>query len=323
MHCAIDFFPAPTAFCKDKKIKIKIKVIMEEQPWKLRAVIVGSGASSSTPKLSCIFKKDPCQTCRDAARDPSSPNNRLNPCFLVQLCGSGGAVKNILFECGKTFRESALKVFPQFGVSRLDAVILSHAHADATFGLDDLREFTGRQRHLSVFADDGTIGECRLRMPYLFASELEGGTAMYVPQLDWKSVAGGAEFTAAGLSVLPIPVLHGAGYYVLAFAIATPAGGTLLYMGDVVEIPPSSMEVIKRKGPLEVLIIDMLSEDGCPTHFSCEQAIAAAAEIKAKRTFFVGAGHTLSYEAINAKLAAKNLQDVMFAGRDGLLVFQE
>jgi phosphoribosyl 1,2-cyclic phosphodiesterase len=53
--------------------------------------------------------------------------------------GDGRRV-NILIDCGKTFRDTVLRTFPALGVTHLDAVFLTHGHADAFMGLDDLRD---------------------------------------------------------------------------------------------------------------------------------------------------------------------------------------
>eukprot|EP00758_Cryptobia_borreli_P002517 Tbor_TRINITY_DN3089_c0_g1::TRINITY_DN3089_c0_g1_i1::g.17386::m.17386 len=167
----------------------------------VRVIIVGSGASSSTPKIDCITSGNPCKACADASRDPNnSYNHRLNLSLLIQLKRSddisnikeGGVcdhdachhnivrhtsvvgeaameenvnqphhstspndLYNILIDCGKTFRESVLKIFTRLGVRYIDAVVFTHDHADACFGIDDLREF--RHRHLSAY--DATGGK--------------------------------------------------------------------------------------------------------------------------------------------------------------------
>ena len=60
------------------------------------------------------------------------------------MAQEGGAPsKSIVIDTGKSFRESALRWFPRYGVQGIDAILLTHHHADATFGLDDVR---GMQR---------------------------------------------------------------------------------------------------------------------------------------------------------------------------------
>ena len=53
---------------------------------------------------------------------------------IVQL-----ELRTILIDAGKDFRQSALELFPKYKLRRIDALLLTHAHADAINGLDDLR----------------------------------------------------------------------------------------------------------------------------------------------------------------------------------------
>lgn len=121
---------------------------MENQ--QLELIFVGSGSSSGTPNIRCAMDgAENCLACRFALADPDSKNNRGNPSILIKvprrdLGGySGDAARNhqtILVDVGKTFKRGALKWFPKFGITAVDAVILTHEHADAILGLDDLRE---------------------------------------------------------------------------------------------------------------------------------------------------------------------------------------
>jgi phosphoribosyl 1,2-cyclic phosphodiesterase len=48
-------------------------------------------------------------------------------------------LRTIVIDVGKNFQAAAIEFFPKYGLRRIDAVILSHPHADAMNGLDDLR----------------------------------------------------------------------------------------------------------------------------------------------------------------------------------------
>mmetsp|Transcript_32715 Transcript_32715/g.82520 ORF Transcript_32715/g.82520 Transcript_32715/m.82520 type:complete len:89 (-) Transcript_32715:648-914(-) len=47
-----------------------------------------------------------------------------------------------MVDCGKTMRDAALRHLAGHGVRAIDALLLTHAHADAILGLDDVRDFT-------------------------------------------------------------------------------------------------------------------------------------------------------------------------------------
>jgi phosphoribosyl 1,2-cyclic phosphodiesterase len=103
----------------------------------MEVVVLGCGPSSSVPSVRCLLTRADCAVCRGAQMDPTSKNRRLNPSLLVRDLARG---RNVLVDCGKTFRETALRLFPTLGVATVHAVVLTHCHADACLGMDDLRE---------------------------------------------------------------------------------------------------------------------------------------------------------------------------------------
>jgi len=44
-------------------------------------------------------------------------------------------------DAGKTMREQCIRILPQHGIKYIDTLLLTHAHADAIHGLDDIRDF--------------------------------------------------------------------------------------------------------------------------------------------------------------------------------------
>ncbi|AAZ13093.1 Beta-lactamase superfamily domain containing protein, putative [Trypanosoma equiperdum] len=223
----------------------------------VRAVIVGSGSSSSTPMLSCALSGSPCPNCEEALRCSGSKNHRLNPSFLIQLYHpTDRTVHNILIDCGKTFRESALKVFPSFLVRDFSAVLLTHDHADASYGIDDLREFSRKDVPIGVYADETTLAAMRGVYPYLFAEDMRSRGAgepakkevkknKFVATINWElftrvermdvvfsprpkgvttgnegDIADGCETGAPAVwSFVPVGVPHGENYRANAFLV--------------------------------------------------------------------------------------------------------
>lgn len=115
--------------------------------WLEEVIFLGTGTSSQVPAIHCITDKNSdCVTCTDAMK-PGSKNRRFCTSAIVrgskQGCqGCPGTSSTILIDCGKSFYESALRYFPVYGLRNIDALLLTHAHADAMLGLDDLRSWT-------------------------------------------------------------------------------------------------------------------------------------------------------------------------------------
>lgn len=66
--------------------------------------------------------------------------------------------------------ESALELFPRYGIRELDAVILTHGHADACYGMDALRQWTlggAVQKHIDIYLSSETMDTIQTTFPFL------------------------------------------------------------------------------------------------------------------------------------------------------------
>jgi hypothetical protein len=200
-----------------------------------RLIFTGTGTSEGIPLVSCLVglgnkgaDGSRCPVCVDAAA-PSSKNKRRNTGGLVITNPASPNDGHVLaIDCGKLWWEAMLEIYPSEGLARLDAVILTHEHADAISGLDALRDFTlnfGRTSPLPVFCSKSTYEYLASTVPYLLtppvsaydrdvvvgglpdcASRTDGGIAA----LQYFVFEPYVPFTAYGVSVLPFPVRHGA-----------------------------------------------------------------------------------------------------------------
>merc|ERR1719235_944189 len=156
-----------------------------------RLVFLGAGSSSGIPTLSCLTNPadPPCRVCHEANDNPQSKNHRGNPSLLIQLCDETNVIRrNVLIDAGKTFASSVARFFPKFGVRGVDSLIVSHDHADAVFGMDDLRSVqyfrrgvgkaTGRSlldilRPIDTYCSDETMAQLKETYHYLFPKHEE------------------------------------------------------------------------------------------------------------------------------------------------------
>jgi phosphoribosyl 1,2-cyclic phosphodiesterase len=321
-----------------------------------RIVIVGAGSSSSTPMIRCAVSSEPCAQCADAIANPASRNHRLNPALLVQVRGPpepkaavadsgeaagfrggdarGSTLRNVLTDCGKTFRQQALKVLAPLKVARLDALLLTHDHADACYGLDDLREVASAVtpgETVQIYCDDRTRASMQRVFPYLFPRPpAPGGAAeekpkTWIASVGWNALPPAAPLDLYGATVTPFLVEHGPGYLSNSFAWALDAAATnyLLYVSDVSAVPDAALAYMRSLPRVSTLVLDMLGPNHYPTHFSYAEAIAFAALFGAERTVFVGMSHNVDYDAFNAELAAGGHAQRMECGYDGMVLFED
>lgn len=239
----------------------------------MKVTFLGTGTSHGVPLAFCG-----CKTCMSP--DPRNKRNRSSA--LVETEDSA-----VLIDVPAEFRLSALK----YSIKRIGAILLTHAHADHTAGLDDVRVYNELQdAAIKLYADSGTIADIRRRFHYVFEKTQEGGGK---PKLELVEIKAGEKFTADGLEVMPFKVKHGE-LDVMGFRI-----GMLAYITDVSEIPQEAFAAIKGA---ETLVVDALRPEPHPTHFNIFEAVEAAEKIGAQRTFFTHISHRLEQEETELEL---------------------
>ncbi len=223
-----------------------------------------------------------CPVCRSA-----NPKNKRRRCSLYVQAGG----KHLLFDTPPDFREQVLT----FGVERVDAAFITHAHADHVFGFDDIRRFSDLQKaHIPVYGSPETMASMRTKFDYVDKpSHSFGG----VPRVTFTDLAGSV--SVGEVRVTPVSVKHGPDD-VFGFAVES-AGRRLAYIPDCSGIPAESFQWLEN---LDVMILDGLRPGRHATHFSIEESVEHLLKIRAKRSFLTHLTHHSDHDLLQASLSA-------------------
>jgi len=255
----------------------------------MRLTFLGTGTSTGVPSIACE-----CETC--TSDDPR--DKRLRVSVLVEHAG-----QIFIIDTSSDFRQQALR----YRLKHLDAVLITHCHADHIFGLDDIRPLNFRHGALGVYANERAWKDIRRIFDYIFRpTHFGGGLPQVVPH---TVVPGSAFCLGRNLEITPLEVIHGR-LPVIAYRF-----NDFAYATDLSEIPRATIDSLRD---LDVLVLDCLRIRPHETHLWLERALEYVDELKPRRTFFTHITHDVKHERDSKLLPA----GVAWA-YDGLIVSDE
>lgn len=245
--------------------------------------ILGSGSSAGVPRPALGW----------GAADPDNPKNRRMRCSLLAERVTPDGITRVLIDTSPDLREQLIRA----EVDHLDAVFLTHEHADQTHGIDDLRSVVmAQRRRIPVYLNQSTGAHVLYRFEYCFK---QAPGSSYPAILDAHGIEAGDSKTIAGpggdVGLTAFLVQHG-DIPALGYRI-----GDAAYTPDVHDIPEESFAALEA---LDLWIIDGLRYKHHASHFNIEAALRWVDRFKPKRAVITNMHADIDYETLRKELPA-------------------
>lgn len=254
----------------------------------MKVTFLGTGTSQGVPVIGCN-----CEVCCSL----DYRDKRLRSSVHIEI-----ADQSFVIDTGPDFRQQMLRE----NISRLDAVILTHAHRDHTAGLDDVRAYNFLQSmNMPVYGTTETLNQIKNDFAYIFGPDNYPG----LPRLDLRKITE-STFTIKDVAITPLPVLH-LRLPVLGFRI-----GDFSYITDANAIPDSTYA--KMKGT-KILVLNALQREHHISHFNLSEAVDIVKRINPEKAYFTHISHKMGLHTT----VTKELPESILLAVDGLQVSLE
>lgn len=267
----------------------------------LRVTILGCGSSGGVPRAGGDW----------GVCDPTEPKNRRSRCSLLveQWEGDIEPAKNedktvILVDTSPDLREQLLNA----SVTRIDALLYTHDHADQSHGIDDLRAIAYRMRQrIPVYMEEQTKTNLFQRFHYCF--EMPEGL-VHPPILELQNIFKPKEILhidgpGGAIKVTILSLSHG-----VSTSFGFKFNDLLTYTPDVWDIENDELDRIKGS---KIWICDALRYNPSPTHAHVDKTLMWQAHTQVPKMILTNLHVDMDYASLTSELMSS--QEVGFDGR--------
>lgn len=234
--------------------------------------LLGTGTSHGIPVASCE-----CSVCKSNIKE----NKRYRSSVWIQHKGT-----SLIIDTTPEFRLQTVRC----GIKDIDAVLMTHSHADHLHGIDDLRPFSWKKR-IPIWSQQDVYDEIKARFPYIFNPPVQegGGT----PNISMEIIDPSKEFTIGDITIKPITIMHGK-LKILGYRF-----GKFAYLTDCSAVSEESTALLKG---LDTLVLGALRYEKHETHFSIPEALEFIKKISPERAYLTHLSHDVDHYQLKAAL---------------------
>lgn len=241
----------------------------------MRVTVLGSGSSPGVPMIGCA-----CSVC--ASLNPKNKRTRVS--VLIEVGGT-----RILVDTSPDLRQQCIAN----NISNIDAIFYTHAHADHTHGIDDVRSFNFiNNAPVKVYIDSENLVSIKNRFSYAFQPPVpEYG--WFRPCLDVQIVEAGKSFKLNDVEIIPFEQMHGKGK-TLGIRV-----GDFAYSTDVNGLNGDALKALEG---VQVWLVDCLRYEPSPTHAHLDMTLGWIKQVKPRQAFLTHMSHEMEYDRLSAEL---------------------